>query len=142
MKRLTTDERDIYAELSRDFPMCLACGIPWRVAKQEPGYPRWDERHHIIKPGRVTVRENLIMLCKRDHDLVEGASIRVDGKLLTRLRLSHILYLKFHLDELDRKTLCKIAGRTVLPDIALPPAWIRHEFYRWQGCEYNRWRLG
>jgi len=139
-KSLTKDQKAMYAEFNSWFTFCWSCGVNDSI-KWVGGYPATLQRHHIVKPGRETVRENIAMLCLRCHDLAHGAQIRSDGGVLPKLSLANVLWLKqiFDPKSYDRETLTRLYGKA-LPDDCPVAEWFCDSFFRWQTCSHEDWR--
>lgn len=122
-KRLTTTERRMYEQFNDDHRWCWACGTLGIFKSDGIDYPRWLERHHIVRgPARVPDRRVIAMLCKMCHDLSGGATIRGDGKPLPHLELKHVLWLKSRHDgPVDRPYLRSLLQRPFLPSPIIPP---------------------
>jgi len=139
-KQLTKSERAMYAEFNWQFKFCWACGIPeWKVYND--GYPTYSQRHHIIRPGRVTIRENITRLCFLCHDLEQGKCVRRFGVVLPNLSLAHILWLKqiFDTEHYDPERLAQLYGKA-LPEPERVPDWFSKQFLKWNVCSHEDWR--
>ena len=129
-RRLTDEERSIFDEFTFEFPFCWGCGIDpsnFKDVERERrkiDYPRWLERHHIVKCCRIHERWNISMLCKLCHDLAEMHTIRPETEAMDYLRLEHVLWLKkiFDPEHYDPEKMQKYALRK-LPEPACPPVW-------------------
>lgn len=144
-RRLTKDERDMFANFTADYPFCWACGIPANPSWVESihvklDYPRNLERNHIIRgAGRVHDRRNISMLCKLCHDLSGFAVIRLDRHFLPHVELRHLLWLQLRFEgRIDRPFLRQLRGQT-LPKPAPVPKWFRDSFFGWQGVDHKDW---
>ena len=117
-----------YDLILQERPWCQACGVSSQSAPFAPhcgGVPL--SRHHIVKFKRSDDRTNILVLCHRDHQLAEGASIRDPRTrlLLPRLTLGICLSLKKLRDprEYDEARLTELYGRA-LPDLEPIPKFL------------------
>lgn len=123
------DDPVLYADWAALRPWCQACGIGSREAVRL----RWPglSRHHVVKAGRSDEPTNLLMLCRRCHDLAEGLSVREHDVLLPTLRLGVCLTLKALRDpqEYDPERLARLLHRPLPPLLPVPRA-IASEYHR------------
>lgn len=142
-RRLTDEDREMFAEFSSDYRLCWACGIPDGQRDTLIDHPRNLERAHIIGgAGRVHDRRNLARLCAMCHRLHHGDTIRrPNGKPLPNLRFDHLLWLQYRFEGyIDRKFLRSIRISQFIPRPCIVPAWHLAQFRKWQGCEHSQWR--
>lgn len=134
---LSATNKIMYADFISEHLFCWNCGVwsgDWYGQPMDGiDYCRKLETHHIRRGiSRVDDRRNLSRLCKLCHDLAGNASIRVNGKLLPRLDLHHVLWLKnSHDGPVDRKFLMSISSPPWLP-------WSRKPLRFWQRIYLSR----
>ena len=129
-RRLTDEEREMFDAFVCENSFCWACGIypgdfkDMEWARKQVDYPRWLERHHIVKQCRVHARWNLCNLCKLCHDLAEMHTVRLELEPLPYLKLENVLWLKvmFDRDNYDAEAMQKYSIRRI-PQPEAPDAW-------------------
>lgn len=143
-RKLTDEQREMFEQFVMDFPFCWACGLDptnYEDVQRERrvlDYPRWLERHHIIKCCRVHERWNICNLCKLCHDLAEMHTIRPDTEPLPYLKLEHVLYLKhlFDRDNYDPEAMQRYSLRK-LPEPRFPPVWFMNNLVQRHRARFN-----
>lgn len=146
MRRLTVNEKRMFAIFMRQFRFCWACGYgkrnePPMLVVDEDGveYYRTLQNHHIVGgAGRVHCRENLARLCSLCHDLYHGARVAHNKGYLPRLQFNHVLWLKETIDPIfyDRKRLAVMSSFRI-PTAVTIPSWYRRTFIRNRGKMHN-----
>lgn len=117
---------------ARDFPYCMACGIPAYRAEFE----RWPglSTHHLVGGAARSDEDcNFLRLCQRCHDLTHGACVRVDGVRLPKLTRGHLLWCKMHCDPVGFN-LQRIAALLMRDEVSTEPIpdMIEQEWTRWR----------
>lgn len=129
-RRLTDADREVFDQFIAAHPFCWACGIDpndydaIQRERRRIDYPRWLERHHIVKSCRIHALWNLTSLCKLCHDLAEMHTVRHELEPLPYLRMEHVLWLKQHFDHenYDVESMQRYSIRR-LPEPESPPKW-------------------
>lgn len=94
---------------------CQICGRTEAELRRARVWPSGLQTHHIIKPGRSDEPCNLLRVCSRHHDLIEG--YRVRG--CRAITLGNVLWAKQRWDpeEYDPERLMALWGRASLPEL-------------------------
>lgn len=123
MNRLTTQDRQMYAEFRTEFRYCWACRYQPLPREFSTGMLGKFECAHIIGgAGRVADRRAIVGLCKCHHMIQEGETFRYEGKPLPKLTRANMLWLKQMMDgefydlEFIRERLMAKNGMRVLPE--------------------------
>lgn len=143
-RKLTDEEREMFDAFVMENTFCWACGIDPANRKdvererQAVDYPRWLERHHIVKCCRVHARWNIFSACKLCHDLAEMHTIRHELNPLPYLKLEHVLWLKsiFDPEHYDAEAMQKYALRR-LPEPTPPPAWFMEQLQKRKKTQFH-----
>ncbi len=98
VRKLTDEQRAMFAQFMREHPRCWSCGWCQGKAKVAPDYagPVKLENHHIVGgSGRKHARWNLARLCSICHRVHHGDRIRLSsGELLPSINRGQVLFLK------------------------------------------------
>lgn len=135
MKRLTAEQKLMYAQFALDFQFCFCCGINPKKRIDSFFPARWLENAHILGgPSRTADRRSILRLCKLCHDLAHGSTIKDANKEpLPNLTRANLLWLKQARDgeHFDLDYLNSISIRR-MPDPKCPATWFINEWTRTQ----------
>ncbi len=134
MPRLTTEQREMYADFVAEFWFCWACGFePSRhIWPRDWHFSRLDNAHIVGGQGRRPDRRDIVRLCHGCHLLSHGETVRIEGKLLPHLTRANLVWLKsiYDPEHYDRDYMDGLTNFGRIEDPEPLPGWFSAEFQR------------